>query len=685
MLTSFAVCLLGLANFPAPAVAQEPAAPRPTRPPGGVVAGYHNYDALVAALEELAGGSGGSAVLSALAETPERRKVLLLQLAAPGDVPPDYRQAILVVGGMDAERPDSSELVLAVARKLLRDAQDAHDGPAAKLLAARTLYLVPRANPDGVEQAFAPVATDSRLSPRGVDDDRDLATDEDGPDDLDGDGQISVMRVPDPASEWMVDLDEPLLMKRADRARGERGAYRLMLEGRDNDGDGEINEDGVGGVDHDRNWPHLYEAGSPGVGLYQLSEVETRSLADFVVAHPNISAAIVLGRHDNIVRVPKEKDRGPDGQSYKDLHPDDIPLYDHLSERFRKTTALSGSPGARPDGAFYAWLYSQRGIITLASTGWWPLEEGGERPASQPASEPAPGGGDAVSSGGDEPGSERSREAIVARFREQTRPRGEGGRRGEERGGEERPGERGARGGRDQPRAAGPPAGGGRGGFRFFGRGARGATGGDTAAAESKPPGADAVAPRVESSPRGRGWLRYSNEKRGGEGFKAWSDFDHPTLGPVQLGGMRPYFAAAPPAGELSELAARQADFLVELSGLLPAPRWAAPKVTAAGADLWQVELRLINDGYLPTHPAIARHIQQPGWVVRPAAPDRVVGGLPVERAANLEGSGGVAVLRWLVRGREGEKLEFHAYARRYGELKTQVELRATAPGEENK
>ena len=53
-------------------------------------------------------------------------------------------------------------------------------------------------------------------------------------------------------------------------------------------------------------------------------------------------------------------------------------------------------------------------------------------------------------------------------------------------------------------------------------------------------------------------------------------------------------------------------------------------------------------------------------------------------RVANLPGSGGSAVLRWLISGSEGDAVEFTAFNRMFGELKTTVTLRATAPGEEN-
>ena len=47
------------------------------------------------------------------------------------------------------------------------------------------------------------------------DDDRDGATDEDGAEDLNGDGLITTMRVQDPAGEWMMDPVDGFLMRRA--------------------------------------------------------------------------------------------------------------------------------------------------------------------------------------------------------------------------------------------------------------------------------------------------------------------------------------------------------------------------------------------------------------------------------------------------------------------------------------
>jgi nucleotide-binding universal stress UspA family protein len=51
---------------------------------------------------------------------------------------------------------------------------------------------------------------------------------------------------------------EPRLMKKADWSKGEKGVWKLYPEGADNDGDGQFNEDGPGGVNLGTAFPHLY-------------------------------------------------------------------------------------------------------------------------------------------------------------------------------------------------------------------------------------------------------------------------------------------------------------------------------------------------------------------------------------------------------------------------------------------
>ena len=96
-------------------------------------------------------------------------------------------------------------------------------------------------------------------------------------------------------------------MKRADATKGETGAYTLYWEGTDEDGDGFINEDGPGGVDLNRNFQHAYPHWQADAGPHMVSEVESRALMDFTIAHRNIGAILTFGETDNLVTPPDSR------------------------------------------------------------------------------------------------------------------------------------------------------------------------------------------------------------------------------------------------------------------------------------------------------------------------------------------------------------------------------------------
>ncbi len=572
-----------------------------------------SFDAFSSAVREFVTSAGSAATLQSLAQSAGGRDVWAVQLALPGPVAPEQRPVILLVGGIDSGSAASSEITLRVLRGLLTRATGNPTSDAAGLLARYTLLAVPRANPDGCERPLQPPLWDNPRDTRPVDDDRDGVFDEDGPDDLNGDGVIAVMRVPDPAGEWLPDPDEPRLLRRAEALRGERGQYRLLLEGSDLDGDGRINEDPPGGVDCGRNWPHLFAPGTATDGLFPMSELETRALADYIVARRSIVAAMVYGENDILVSVPQGKDRGPTGQEFRELHPDDIALYNEIGEKYRARTGFTTGGSARPDGAFYAWLYSQGGVFTLAVSPWLPIDRQSLAPPTPTDSAPTTEG--AASEPAAPP---------------------------------------------PQPAPAPAPK----------------SPSGKPAADEPFDP----ILVRVVSSELNRKWLQ--QPESGSAAFLPWTDFDHPTLGRVQLGGFVPGFRHNPPAAQLDELAERQCEFLLDLAPMLPSPRLEVSAVRAVGVDLWNVEVRLVNDGYLPTHLAISRMVGHPPLILRPHidAP-RVVGGPPVRRVDWLAGSGGSVTQRWLVRGPAGGSAQFIATHPRFGTLTLDVPLQAAPAG----
>lgn len=188
-----------------------------------------------------------------------------------------------------------------------------------KLLAERTFYIAPTINPDGRE-----VFTSGTLPPRSGlaprDNDRDGLIDEDGFDDLNGDNEISQMRIKSTRGNMKVDPSDPRKMIRV--APGEKGDYLLLgYEGFDNDGDGLINEDGPGGYDGNRDWGFNWEPNyvQGGADKYPFSFPETQAVRDFVKSHPNITASQSFHNSGGmILRGPSIRGGGAEAYSRQD-------------------------------------------------------------------------------------------------------------------------------------------------------------------------------------------------------------------------------------------------------------------------------------------------------------------------------------------------------------------------------
>ncbi|MDX1493727.1 MAG: M14 family metallopeptidase [Longimicrobiales bacterium] len=266
---------------------------------GGLAAqveGYRDFDAFESELRSVVGGSD-LATMRSLGQSGEGRDVWLVQVADPSGPAVEQRPGVLVVGTLSGDHLLGSHLSVETIRHLVSGSSEAD-------LSRHVFYILPRVNPDGAEAAFRGILDGRRGNATPYDDDNDGRTDEDGLDDLDGDGAVTVMRVADPRGEFMVHPDAPRLMKRADPAAGERGTHTLYLEGRDDDGDGFFNEDPDQGVDLDRNFQHAYPYWEADAGVNMVSEAESRALMDFVIAHGNIAAIVTFGHSDNLVTPP---------------------------------------------------------------------------------------------------------------------------------------------------------------------------------------------------------------------------------------------------------------------------------------------------------------------------------------------------------------------------------------------
>jgi hypothetical protein len=197
----------------------------------GQATSYLDFDGLTRELRSMVDGSN-LATMRSLGTSHEGREIWLVEIRNPSGTPVETRPGLLVVGNLAGDHLVGSALALETIRYLLEQRGGEAD------LDEQVVYVVPRLNPDGAEAMFAGLQDAHRRNALPFDDDNDGRVDEDPAEDLNGDGVITVMRVPDPFGDYVVHPDDPRLMKRADAAAGESGAYTLYWEGRDSDGDG---------------------------------------------------------------------------------------------------------------------------------------------------------------------------------------------------------------------------------------------------------------------------------------------------------------------------------------------------------------------------------------------------------------------------------------------------------------
>ena len=96
---------------------------------------------------------------------------------------------------------------------------------------------------------------------------------------------------------------------------------------------------------------------------------------------------------------------------------------------------------------------------------------------------------------------------------------------------------------------------------------------------------------------------RWDREHNGGRTFLPWRRFEHPQLGPVELGGIDPRIGIwNPPLAELPALCASQAQVFVRLAALAPRLRIARTDRQVLGGGVVRVEVKVENEGYLGSY-----------------------------------------------------------------------------------
>jgi len=326
--------------------------------------GYSDYASLQKQLHELAASK--FVTVESLGKTLQDRDVSLITISSDPKTA-NEKPAIAIIGGVDAGHLLGTEIALHIAKHLVADSK--HD-ETRDLLRNFTIYVIPRPSPDATEKCFALPRRRPQGNARKTDDDRDHTFGEDPPEDLNGDGVITMMRVADAAGEYIAHPKDPRVLIKADRLKGEAGQYHLYVEGVDNDHDDKWNEDAGDGVAFNRNFTFKYPYFKAHAGPHQVSENETRAVADFLFDRTNIAAVLSFTPEDNLMqtwktgknptRIPVFVDGG------------DLKYVASLAKDYRELLAEKNAPGpAKGSGSFSRWAYFHYGRWSLAARGWW--------------------------------------------------------------------------------------------------------------------------------------------------------------------------------------------------------------------------------------------------------------------------------------------------------------------------
>ncbi|MEN9504203.1 MAG: hypothetical protein RI958_129 [Actinomycetota bacterium] len=251
------------------------------------------------------------------------------------------------------------------------------DPDVTRALRTRTFYVVPRVNPDGVEWALADSPQYRRSSVRPWpwrDAHRAPGLHER---DMDGDGRILTMRIPDPNGAWMTSTTDPRIMAPVpfDGCDDSVRRYRLLLEGEivDHDGFTVPTPRPPEGLDMNRNFPAGWGTGVMGSGDHPLSEPEIDALVRAIVARPNICGYNAFHTSGGVLLRPSST------QADSALPPGDVWTWKQLGERGQALTGytvhsvyedFTWDRKETMSGAADDWVYEHLGVFGWTTEFW---------------------------------------------------------------------------------------------------------------------------------------------------------------------------------------------------------------------------------------------------------------------------------------------------------------------------
>jgi murein tripeptide amidase MpaA len=343
---------------------------------------FYKYDELSDILKAWAEARPQLLDVSSIGQSFEGRDIWLATITNSETGPPIEKPAMLVEANIHAIEVTGCTAALHLINKLLTEY--GKNKKVTRVVDTRTFYVIPRLNPDGAELALAdrPKFIRSSVRPYPLTDEQDGLHRED----IDGDGRILTMRIPDPNGPWKPHPTEKRLMVRRepDETPDDGQFYRLLPEGTVRNFDGVMIKivPPLEGLDLNRNFPAEWapEVEQQGAGPYPGSEPEIRSEIQAIVDRPNICAYVSYHTYSGVHLRPYS------GHDDDHFPTNDLRAYKWIGEEATKITGYPAvsifhdfkyHPKEVIKGGSDDWLYDHLGVFAWTTEFWAPVKEAG--------------------------------------------------------------------------------------------------------------------------------------------------------------------------------------------------------------------------------------------------------------------------------------------------------------------
>ncbi|MCW6037435.1 carboxypeptidase [Spirulina subsalsa FACHB-351] len=342
---------------------------------------YYRYDELVRVLESYAETYPHLVRLETIGQSYEKRDLWLVTVTCWETGLASEKPALWVDGNIHSIELAPSVACVYFLETLVKGYEQ--DPDITRCLKTRAFYICPRVNPDGAELALADspqfLRSGTRFYPHSDVDSPGLVAE-----DIDGDGRILMMRIPDGNGTWKVCPNDPRLMIPREPTEVGGEYYRLLPEGKIDQYDGVLIpiKPLKQRLDFNRNFPVCWreEGEQQGAGDYPASEPEVRAVVDFITQHSNITGAVSFHTMSGVLLRPYSH------QDDEHFPHQDLTIYQKIA---KKGTDLTGYPavsvyhGFRQHhesyvtGAFDDWCYEGQGLFAWTVEIWSPQQQAG--------------------------------------------------------------------------------------------------------------------------------------------------------------------------------------------------------------------------------------------------------------------------------------------------------------------